>query len=233
MWACRIQGKNSWNVVTVWTVHTLQIPASKKEVVGEGIRATNVTNLLWSRLKLIKIMLHFPTWLEEKKRDPDYLEQCRGVTGLGLWFAHKHQQRRLSSTSLETSGDCLIFISHHQDYQFFQKDPSTGLTQQVPVQQSLAVFILGMGTGMTYFLERLVWASMAGTGGGGTKGQGDRTDKAPFIYIPISHLFLTIMLMGWTLTSYWLWLAFLQVQHYCQRDCGFLKWSGLCSSSIC
>lgn len=172
MWACRIQGKNSWNVVTVWTVHTLQIPASKKEVVGEGIRATNVTNLLWSRLKLIKIMLHFPTWLEEKKRDPDYLEQCRGVTGLGLWFAHKHQQRRLSSTSLETSGDRLIFISHHQDYQFFQKDPSTGLTQQVPVQQSLAVFILGMGTGMTYFLERLVWASMAGTGGGGHKRAG-------------------------------------------------------------
>lgn len=168
-------------------------------------------------------MLHFPTWLEEKKRDPDYLEQCRGVTGLGLWFAHKHQQRRLSSTSLETSGDCLIFISHHQDYQFFQKDPSTGLTQQVPAQQPLAVFILGMGTRNGIFPGEVSVGQHGRDGWGGTKGQGDRTDKAPFIYIPISHLFLTIMLMGWTLTSYWLWLAFLQVQHYCQRDCGFLK----------
>jgi hypothetical protein len=30
--------------------------------------------------------------------------------------------------------------------------------------------------------------------------------------------------MEWNLTLYWLHLALLQVQHYCQRrDCGFLK----------
>lgn len=43
------------------------------------------------------------------------------------------------------------------------------------------------------------------------------------LLIPISRLLLTIMLMEWNLTLYWLWLALLQVHHYCQTDCGFLK----------
>lgn len=127
---------------------------------GVGWRAANVTNLLFTPTKLIKISLPFP-FGQKKGRGILTTRESAGERQAWGYCSHTNNNRSSfllhSWRHLETAG---FFSSHHQDCGFFQKDPSVPLAQKVPALRPPAVLqqrILGMGKGMVFSLERLVW----------------------------------------------------------------------------